>query len=181
MGLVAAIPVTMALSLPVYARFGNTFPGILAAVILVMFLNSIRLGVQSNRQLAAWMLQSEAEVEQHLDRAASRAGKDAASLTILWGYGAPSRCYALRFGDSYTGGVFRDKIDELCPNDWIFDIWREKAYLPSGPVSLSESSEWDILVIPADHIPGESAALGNMETSTDGRWAFIEAPSRGNR
>ncbi len=84
---------------------------------------------------------------------AEEAGKSQESITVLWGYGTASSCFALRFGDIYSGGVFDDEIEKICPGDWMYDVWSEKAILPNGPQDIINSDDWDLLVVPAKKRP----------------------------
>ena len=60
---------------------------------------------------------------------------------ILWGFGTPSRCFGLRFGDSYTEQSFAAEIDRLCPREGLYDIFTGSIQLPA------QAEDWDLLVL----------------------------------
>jgi len=104
---------------------------------------------------------------------AEEAGKSQESIAVLWGYGTASSCFALRFGDIYSGGVFDSEIENICPDDWMYDVWSEKAILPNGPQDLINSDEWDLLVVPAKKRPQDMDHAGKIFYSEYGTVEYI--------
>ena len=84
-------------------------------------------------------------------------------MTILWGYGIPSRCYALRFGDSYAGHALQGEIDYLCPNEWEYNVFTEEVQIGSKFQRLEDSNDWDILFVREAFVPSPSDNIGEIK------------------
>jgi hypothetical protein len=104
---------------------------------------------------------------------AEEAGKSQESITVLWGYGTASSCFALRFGDIYSGRVFDGEIEKICPGDWMYDVWSEKAILPNGSQDLINSDDWDLLIVPAKKRPQDMDHTGKIYNSGYGTVEYI--------
>jgi hypothetical protein len=141
---------------------------------LVLFLSDLLRAANGHRaEVAAFELRV-SEIEQHVASEAARLGKSPDSMLILWGFGLESRCYALRFGDRYTGRAFREEINETCARDWAYEASVDLAELPDGSRSLAEAQGWDLLIIRASDVPSDYARYGQLSYSTDGQIAFIQ-------
>ena len=146
----------------------------IGAVVLVLFLSDLLRAANGHRaEVAAFELRV-SEIEQHVASEAARLGKSPDSMLILWGFGLESRCYALRFGDRYTGRAFREEINETCARDWAYEASVDLAELPDGSRSLAEAQGWDLLIIRASDVPSDYARYGQLSYSTDGQIAFIQ-------
>jgi hypothetical protein len=151
----------------------------IGAVLLVLFLSDL---VQAASRHRAEVMNFElrmAEVTQHIDTRAEELGESSDSMLILWGFGVESRCYALRFGDRYTGRAFRQEINQTCANDWAYEASVDLAELPDGSRSLAEAQGWDLLIIRASDVPSDYERYGQLSYSTDGQIAFIQPMAAG--
>ena len=173
MSLVAVSPIVLLLSLDILGRVQRGLAMAVSLTVLGAFLQGFGQSLQGHEQTREYFMGLESEIQDQIGRIAEEEEKAPELVAVLWGYGAPSHCYALRFGDVYTGGLFRREIDELCPKEWMFDVWSEKAVLPSGVASLHESSEWDVLVVPAAFAPSMRAGVGEIVASQDGSLLFL--------
>ncbi len=166
LAVVAALPILYGLSVEVIrlkAPSGEWGALALNGLVLAVLVYGLGSAIALHRQTVARAEQSEADVRRLKGEIQARTGKD--SITVLWGYGTTSPCYALRFGDMYTPNIFSRELRDLCPNDWMYDVWGELAILADGPVRLEESRDWDLLVVPADFLPTNAAMLGETFTS----------------
>jgi len=174
----AILPLLLAMTLGTFNRASRWWKRLSLAISLVVILGfflGLRVSLlQHARKVAAFRLDSQ-ETATVIESAARSAGKDPASMLVLWSYGTESRCYALRFGNSYTEGVFDDEINESCPLDWTYEASIDTAELPGGYFSLADSTEWDILVIPANELPAKPEKYGRVVLSQSGRLAYIVA------
>ena len=113
----------------------------------------------------------EAELSEYKTNYSLTSGKNPESLSILWGYGVGSRCFALRFGDFWAGNAFSKEIPELCPNDGLYDVWSDQG-------KLTTNKEWDIIIVPKRHLPNDAGEYGTViisdaETTRYGKVVFI--------
>jgi hypothetical protein len=107
------------------------------------------------------------------ERLASGLDAPADELTTLWGYGTFSHCYALRFGDFYSEGIFSEEITGLCPHDWMYDVWSHQAALPGGIVDLADSQAWDLLVLRARDVTDVERHAGEVVNLPSGSQVLI--------
>jgi hypothetical protein len=89
-------------------------------------------------------------------------GLERGQMTILWGYGVPSPCAALRFGDLYTGHSLQAETDSVCGGEWFYDVWSGLVDRPGAYQSLSLSEDWDILVVPEAFRPPLTGRVGKI-------------------
>jgi len=113
----------------------------------------------------------EAELSEYKTNFSSTSGKNPESLSILWGYGVGSRCFALHFGDFWAGNAFSEEIPRLCPNEGRYDVWSDQG-------KLSTNMEWDIIIVPERHLPKDAGEYGTVifsdaETTRHGKVVFI--------
>jgi hypothetical protein len=71
------------------------------------------------------------------------ASKD--QVLILWTYGSYSPCYALQFGNEYTGFGFTKELSTICKNQYQFNIWTRMAYISASKRPL-DNLKWDIIL-----------------------------------
>lgn len=100
---------------------------------------------------------------------------DPDSVLTLWSYGTASPCMALRFGNIYANGAFVKEINELCPSDWLYDVWSEAVIVPSGSFNLEGYEDWDILVISERYLPDDLERYGKVIGSEFGSISYILA------
>jgi hypothetical protein len=43
-------------------------------------------------------------------------------------------------------GIFSRELNQLCPHQYYFDVWRESAYLPDGYIPIAKFDDWDVIV-----------------------------------
>jgi hypothetical protein len=151
----------------------------IAGLVLVLFMTDLLDAVARHRAEVSALEQRIAETDQQIASQAAHLGKNPDSMLILWGYGVESRCYALRFGDRYTGRAFRDEINDTCANDWAYEASVDLAELPDGSRPLGEAHGWDLLIIRASDVPADYERYGQLIYSTDGQTAFIRSAESG--
>jgi hypothetical protein len=71
-----------------------------------------------------------------------RTGKNKA--VVLWTYGTASPCYALQFGNEYTGLRFSDELSIPCKNQYEFNIWTQKAIVDISRLPIDRTN-WDMI------------------------------------
>jgi hypothetical protein len=129
-------------------------PLILGAVLIVLFLSGLVAAIKDQRSWAKQVRASEAAIDEIVQSHLEVTGKTREELTILWGYAVPSRCYALRFANASTeGGALGEEIDEICPNEWMFDVWGGYVELPKAYEPLVENDDWDVVILPEIYVP----------------------------
>jgi hypothetical protein len=162
----ALLPVVFLLALqPIVDRDGVrklillTFGGIL----IVMFLVGLIVAVQDNHAWSKQVQTADEEIDRAIADYASDNGLSRDDLVILWGYGVPSRCYALRYGNGSTENrALRAEIDELCPNEWNYDVWGGFVELPWVYEPLSDNCDWDMLILPERYLPELDSARAKV-------------------
>jgi hypothetical protein len=78
-------------------------------------------------------------VERAVAQVAAARGVPRSSLSVVWGYGTPNRCYALWFAAPTVGDMKAD-IAKLCGTAGELNIWTSQA----------TPSRWDVAVVPGD-------------------------------
>jgi hypothetical protein len=153
----ALLPVVFLLALqPITERDGESSRVLLVfgGLMMVLFLGSMIAAVQDNHTWYKQVKAADELVEREIDGFALENNLSRDDLTILWGYGVPSRCYALRYGNGSTeAGALRAEIDQLCPNEWEYDVWGGFVELPRAYEPLSDNCDWDLLILPERFVP----------------------------
>jgi hypothetical protein len=128
-----------------------------------MFIFAVFTAIVDHR---AWVLRVDASVaatNDFLSEYADEQGKSEDELVVMWGYGVPSVCYALRYGNSSTeNSALREEIDEICPYEFMYDVWIDRVMLPNAYEPLSENDEWDLVFLPENFIPKVSGSIGKI-------------------
>ena len=170
LGLAAILPVLFLLlveSLP-RTRWAGTLVGMAALVVGVGFVLSVAQSVVAHQRRLQRAAAAEMEIGQVVETYAGAIGRPVDDITILWGYGTPSRCFALRFGNTYVGGLFGGEIRGVCPREWIFNVRDQVAELPGETLPLDSTDNWDVLVILERNLnestSGFDVALRSLET-----------------
>ena len=155
----------------------SALAGVSTLVIGIGFLLSIvqTLGAHERRIRIAAL--TEAEIGQLVTRYARAADRRPDDIVILWGYGTSSRCYALRFGNSYVGGLFAEEIRDLCPQQWVFNVWDQAVELPHGMEPLAQATGWDILAILERRLNEATSDLDLVLRSSDTGVAYLVRPA----
>ncbi len=179
----AILPLLLALALEVLGR--EALPARLlaagtSALVLVGFAVGLVVTLQQQSAVVANIRLAEVEVKRYTAEYAHSVGKAPESLTVLWGYGAPSRCYALRFGNMYIQGLFAEEIGRVCPNEWTYDVWMGYVELPTVYAPVSQSHGWDLIIVPERFLPPKSPVIGRVVitpamTEGYGRLAIVMA------
>jgi hypothetical protein len=174
----AILPVLLAVALGALVQanqWGKWVSLTVSCVVLLVFFIGLRAAFQAQARRAGNLNSDDLEAAQVIESAARASGRDPASLLILWSYGTESPCYALRFGNRYTGGVFGDEIDQACPLDWTYEVSTDSAELPGGNAALADSNQWDILVTPKNDLPDDPGRYGEVIVPETGSQAYIVA------
>ncbi len=153
----ALIPILLLLSLSIFLQDESNrayIPMILGAVLILLFLSGLVGAVKDQHGWAKQVSESEAAIGEIMQAYLEDTGKTREELTILWGYAVPSRCYALRFANVSTeGGALQEEVDEICPNEWMYDVWGGYVELPMAYEPLVENNDWDIVILPERYVP----------------------------
>ena len=162
----AILPVLLALALETFLQAGGRWAALgtlSAALILTTFAAGwVLSGVEHLRRVRQVSL-AEAVIDREIRAYAERSGENREQMDIVWGYGVPSRCFALRFGDLFTGMSLQSEIDSLCDHEWLYEVWGEgyvrlsKTYEP-----LAVNTEWDIVIVPDRYRPAVSGRVGQI-------------------
>jgi hypothetical protein len=179
----ALLPIIIMLAIEPFLHMDSRFsllPGLAGIVLLSLYVVSFITALVDNHNWREQVLATDAAIVNTIDEITSETGKSREELTILWGYGVPSRCYALRYGNSSTeGSSLSEEIDEMCPNEYVYDVWIDRVMLPRAYESIGENSDWDLLIVPERFIPDvfhDRVRLTTLElwTRNYGRVAILQ-------
>jgi hypothetical protein len=145
----------------------------IGGLLLILFVADLARAAARHRIDAQTFRERQAEISAQVEARAAALGRDPQTLLLLWGFGVESRCYALRFGDRYTGRAFREEIDQICALDWPYEASVDLAELPDGTRPLAEAIGWDLLILRGSDVPSDYARYGSLSYSTDGQIAFL--------
>jgi hypothetical protein len=186
LSIAAVLPILLALALEVFLERGiraQRLAGLIGLIAVLGFIFGWVVAIRDHSRTVADVIRADEVIAQELEKYANDSDKSVEDMTILWGYGVPSRCYALRFGNVYTeNGALTGEINELCPNEWMYDVWGGYVELPNAYEPLSENFDWDIVILPERYLPESSGSIGEI-TVTDaltqgfGRIAIIKSSS----
>jgi hypothetical protein len=130
----------------------------LASLFLLGFVFSLTRSVADHNEHLANIHIVEDEISLLRDEQSEVLNKEPADIKVLWSYATGSKCFALRFGNIYTRGVFSDAINQLCPNDGLHDVFTDEH-------DFIRIQEWDILIVPEVKIPQEIESIGEIKAS----------------
>jgi len=186
LSIAAVLPILLALSLEVFLDRGygaQKLAGSIGLIAILGFFLGWAVALQDHSRIVSEVIRTDEVIAQELEKYANDSGKSVEDMTILWGYGVPSKCYALRFGNVYTeNGALTGEINELCPNEWMYDVWGGYVELPNAYEPISENYDWDVAIMPERYLPEPSGSIGEI-TVTDaltqgfGRVAIIKVSS----
>jgi len=180
LAVIAVLPILYGLSVDVIRRqlpTGERVSGALNGLIVVGLIYALGSSVSLHRERVVRAQRSAEDLRQLRGEVQTSTGKE--SVTVVWGYGTSSPCFALRFGDQYAAHIFQRELSDLCPHDWMYDVWSEEVILDGATVPIDKSRAWDILVVPVRFLPLRAANLGEVfisdVDSTFGPIAYIVA------
>ena len=166
----AVLPIVLALALEVFLERGERaqkLAGLIGVLAILGFAAGWFLAVRDHSRIVADVRKADEVIAHELEKYSASSEKSIEDMTILWGYGVPSRCYALRFGNVYTeDAALTGEINELCPNEWMYDVWGGYVELPNAYEPLSENYDWDIVILPERYLPESTGSIGEI-TVTD--------------
>jgi hypothetical protein len=184
LSIAAALPIQFLLIFEAFVEregWWERLSRVLGAISILGFFIGAWVSFNVQRSLVAQVNQAEAEIEAVIESYLNSTGKSREDLILLWGYGVPSRCYALRYGNTSTeGAALTSEIDEICPSQWLYDVWGGYVELPFAYEPLSENRDWDLVILPEQYLPLESEKYGEVrisevQTQGYGNLAFILA------
>jgi hypothetical protein len=184
LGVAGMLPVLLALALTgLLSSTGRIVAvGRTAAVIFLLgFAAGMWMALQSHFRSVAQVRYSEEVISREIEAYGRRIGLQRGEMTILWGYGIPSRCYALRFGNSYAGRSLQGEIDSVCPNEWEYIIWTDDVQIGSKLQPLQDNNDWDILLVPEAFVPPAYDNIGEIKVTsaeTEGYGRIVVVTSR---
>jgi hypothetical protein len=138
-----------------YFRQGFIVLGIL---ILIGFFLGLFQAIAENRETISNIHLVETELQEHRSNYAETKNVNLDEQTILWSYSTGSPCFALYFGNIFSGNAFTEEIRRVCPNDGRYDVWSDGDH-------LSAPEGWDIIVIPEKHLPDDVQEYGTLIAS----------------
>lgn len=148
-------------------RWADTLVGASSLVIGVGFVLSMGQSVAAHQRRLRSAALTDAEIGHVLQTYASATDRPAEDITVLWGYGTASRCFALRFGNTYVAGVFGEEIRRVCPRQWIYNVHDQVAELPGGSLPLESTDKWDVLVMLERSVSESTSGFDLMLRSPD--------------
>lgn len=161
----AVLPLLLGLALEVLVR-REGWGGALATAASGLIVTAFAVGGAMSAAGQARTARQSAAAGEILGRTireyAARSGMDPAKLTILWGYGVPSRCLALRFGDLSTGLALEDEVDAICPNEWAYEVWGGYLQYPGAYTRTPVRRPWDLIIVPGRALPLPSEDVGGV-------------------
>jgi len=178
----AIIPILLVMALGILRTQGRRLRWLSASIgvgLVVLFAINLASAISRHRASVSAFEQRAAELADQIRTEADRLGKSPDSMVILWGYGMESGCYALRFGDRYTGRAFNEEINEICANDWTYEASVDLAELPDGSRPLGESNGWDMLIVRSSDRRSDFEQYGRLTFSADGSIVFLHPAGAG--
>jgi hypothetical protein len=175
LSIAAQIPLMMCLVWVIlrHDQRGSLIAVLGAAFTLCLFILGLFSSFRESEVLIQKTTDREAELKQLIHEDRSAAGSSDDGQILLWVYGSSSACLALQFGDFYTDSAFRSEIFEICPRDWMYDIWQHRAITPNGTLPISELEDWDWLIAPTRYLPDEALTLGEVISSSKTGMSYI--------
>jgi hypothetical protein len=164
----AVLPLLLAIGLEALlslrGRWRTVVSAISLAVILIFLLGGIRAAIDHFGAVHG-LARAERAVAEFIQAYAAQRSARPEDLTVLWGYGTPTRCSALRYGDDLSGGYLQSEITSLCNNQWFYEDFSQRVIIPGTDPQLESNTAWDILILPenyAPHIAGRFAQTLNL-------------------
>ena len=161
----AVIPLLLALALEALIAEGGRWPFVatgLGALVLAAFAAGWVTSAMNHIRKVDHVARIERAIEQQVLAYAHRVGKDPEELDIVWAYGSPSRCYALRFGNLAAGIALEDEIDSVCDHEWVYEVWGRYAMIGGRNETLAGNTEWDVAIIPVRFRPPVAGRVGEI-------------------
>lgn len=159
----AVVPALLALAFEALLGTGGRGPAIAAvaaAVVVVGFGAGLAGSAAAHLAKVTQIGAAEDAIARQIEARGEALGRPRSQMTILWGYGVPSPCAALRFGDLYTGHTLEAELDSVCPREWFYDVWSESVDRSGANQPLAVSEDWDILILPETFRPAATGRVG---------------------
>ena len=165
LGVAAILPLLLALAFEVLVQqegWRRALATAAAAAVVAAFIAGGVTSAVGQARTARQVSIGEDVLASMIRQYAERAGRDPATLTILWGYGVPSRCFALRYGDLSASLALQEEIDVECRNEWAYEVWGGYVQYP-GAYSLGPvRREWDLIIMPERSLPLPFEEVGEI-------------------
>jgi hypothetical protein len=166
LSIAAVLPIQFVLSFDVFLRRATPTAMIARAsgwLLLLGFFVGMVIALGSHNRHREQVELAEQQVAATLDDVQRQSGKSRSELVVLWGYGVPSKCYALRYGNFSTEGAALSKeIDEICPGEWTYDVWGGYAELPFAYEPLGQNQDWDLVILPERFLPADASSFSEV-------------------
>jgi hypothetical protein len=187
LGVAAILPVQLALALTGLLSSSGRALAIgrtAVAIFFVALVGGMWASLGSHLRGVAQVRTSEDVISGEIEDYAQRNGLDRGNVTILWGYGVPSPCYALRFGNGYASGALQAEIDSVCPNEWEYLVWTDLVRKGPRLQPLQEDDTWDLLFVAEAFTPQDYSNVGEVKITsaeTEGFGRIVIVTSRRDR
>ena len=161
----AVVPLLLALALEALLAEGGRWPFVatgLGALVLAAFAAGWVSSAVNHLRKVDLVARIERAIEQQVLAYAHRVGEDPEEMDILWAYGAPSRCYALRFGNLAAGIALEDEIDSVCDHEWVYEVWGRYAMIRGRNEALAGNTDWDLAIVPDRFRPPVAGRVGEI-------------------
>jgi hypothetical protein len=123
--------------------FRRMFIWAMALLVFILLPAAFRKSVDDQYNTVQWTRNIATQNERIINDYTKIASKN--EVLILWTYGSYSPCYALQFGNEYTGWGFTKELSIICKNQYEFNIWTGKAYIGAYGRPL-DHLKWDIIL-----------------------------------
>ena len=165
LGVAAVLPLLLALALEVLVYRGDwraTLGTVAGAAVIVAFVVGWAISALEQARTARQIAVAEDVLARTIRDYADRSGLDPATLNVLWVYGVPSRCLALRYGDLSASRALEAEIDTICRNEWAYEVWGGYLQYPGAYESPPVRRPWDLIIVPGRALPLPSEEVGGV-------------------
>ncbi len=165
LGVAAILPLLLALALEALLReegWRRALATAAAVAVVAAFMIGWVISVVGQARSARQVSIGDDVLGGMIRRYAHRVGRDPSTLTILWGYGVPSRCLALRYGDLAASLALREEIDAVCPNQWAYEVWGGYLQFPGACELPAVRRDWDLIIVPRRALPLPFEGVGEV-------------------
>lgn len=178
----AVLPLLLALALEAFLAIGGRMVRLsrmVAALVLMGFAVGLGIALSNHLDTVRKVRFAEAVIVGEIEAFSEKSGVDPGQLSILWSYGVPARCNALRFGNGEAGSALSDEIYSVCANEWEYVIWTGAVQVGSQYEALHLSDDWQILFVPEAYLPPATGSIGEVRITDaqtegdDGRIAVV--------
>ena len=131
-------------------QFRRIFIWAMALLVFILLPAAFRKSFDDQYSAVQWTRNIAAQNERIINDYTKIASKD--EVLILWTYGSYSPCYALQFGNEFTGFGFTNEVSIICKNQYQFNIWTRMAYIGASKRPL-DNLKWDIILTAGNVFP----------------------------